>query len=200
METSGQIYFSPSDRIFKWWTVSTLGVNVAITALILLFLTIGLGKVKEIGGVMDMLIFFYHMVKEGGGIVGAIYLLIFGSNAVLLGRVLYHKCKTRQLDEKPAVRTVISNIAIKSWTVFILLINIAAIVFPILTMILRRSDVSYATTHGEIYTAGGSRSTVDQWLYFCVFLWTLIFISNTLLLFRSLVHKCDRKEHATSAL
>lgn len=195
MEAPKQIDFSPSDRIFRWWTIITLAVNIAISALIFLFLTIGLGKVKETGGLMDMLILFYGMVREGGGIVGAIYLLIFGSNAFLLGRILYHKCKTRNLDEKIAVRPVMSNIAIKSWTVLILLIDIAAIVFPILTMVLRRSDVSYATTHGEVYTAGGSSSSIDQCLHFCVFLWVLIFTSNTLLLFRALFHKCDSSEH-----
>jgi hypothetical protein len=175
-------------------------VDVAISALIFLFLTVGLGKVKETGGLPDMLILFYHMVREGGGIVGAVYLLIFGSNAVLLGRILYHKCKPKQLDGKLAVRTVMSNIGIKVWTVLILLIDVAAIVFPFLTMVLRRPDVSDAATSGEVYTAGGSSSSIDQWLRFCVFLWTLIFTSNTLLLFRSLFHKCDRQEQATSAL
>jgi hypothetical protein len=80
------------------------------------------------------------------------------------------------------------------------MMDIAAIVFPILTMYIRRSEVSYAEMHGEVYTSGGSSSSIDQWLYFCVFLWTLIFASNTLLLFRSLFHKCDRQEQATSAL
>ncbi|NIP23053.1 MAG: hypothetical protein GWN67_27170 [Phycisphaerae bacterium] len=200
MEAPKQIDFSPSDRIFKLWTIITLAVNITISALILLFLTVGLGKVKETRGLMDMFILFYHMVREAGGIVGAIYLLIFGSNAVLLGRVLYHKCKTKQIDGKLAVRTVMSNIAIKSWIVLILLIDIAAIVFPILTMALRRSDVSHARTHGEVYTAGGSSSSIDQWLHFCVFFWVLIFTSNALLLFRSLFHKCEKPEQATSAL
>ncbi len=196
METSGQIDFSPADRIFKWWTISTLAVNTTISALILLFLTVGLGKVRETGGLTDMLLLFYYMVREAGGIAGAIYLLIFGSNAVLLGRILYHRCKPRQLEEKIAVRTVMSNIAIKSWTVFILLIDVAAIVFPFLTMFLRHlgKEGSHAAMAGEVYASGGSSSSIEQWLYFCIFLWTLIFTSNTLLLFRSLFHKCDRQE------
>jgi hypothetical protein len=194
MEAPTQIDLSPSARVFKWWTMITLAVNIAISALILLFLTVGPVKVKETGGLMDMYILFYHMVREGGGIVGSVYLLIFGSNAVLLGRILYHKCKTRQLGEKLSARAVMSNIGIKSWTVLILLIDIAAIIFPILTMYLRRPDVSDAAISGEVYTSGGSSSSTDQWLHFCVFLWTLIFTSNTLLLFRSLFHKCNRRE------
>lgn len=192
METSGQIEYSPTDRIFKWWTISTLAVNTTISALILLFLTVGPGKVRETGGLTDMLILFYGMVREAGGIAGAIYLLIFGSNAVLLGRILYHRCRSRQFDEKLTVRAVMSNIGIKSWTVLIILINIAAIVFPLLTMYLRRPDVSDAAISGEVYASGGSHSSIEQWLYFCVFLWTLTFTSNTLLLFRGLFHKCDR--------
>jgi len=200
MDALKQSDLSPTDRIFKWWTIITLVVNIAVSALILLFLTVGPGKVKETGGLMDMYILFYHMVREGGGIVGAVYLIIFSSNAVLLGRLLYHKCKPRKLDEKVAVRTVMSNITIKSWTVLILLMDIAAIVFPILTMYLRRPDVSDAAMSVEVYTAGGSSSSIDQWLHFCVFLWVLFFTSNTLLLFRSLFHKCDRQEQATFAL
>jgi hypothetical protein len=140
------------------------------------------------------------MVREAGGIIGAIYLLIFGSNAVLLGRILYHKCKAKQLDEKVAVRTIMSEIGIKVWTVFIILTDVAAIVFPFLTMVLRRPDVSYAEMHEEVYPVVGSNSglTADDLLYVCVFLWTLIFTSNTLLLFRSLFHKCDRGEHFIS--
>jgi hypothetical protein len=140
------------------------------------------------------------MVREAGGIIGAIYLLIFGSNAILLGRILYHKCKPKRLEKKVAVRAVISNIGIKSWTVLIILIDIAAIVFPILTMYLRRPDVSDAAMSGEVYTSRGSSSSIDQWLYFCVYLWVLIFTSNTLLLFRSLFHKCDRREPKTADL
>jgi len=198
MEAPTQNDFSPTDRIFRWWAISTLAVNIAVSALILLFLTVGPGKVKETGGLMDMYILFYHMVREGGGIVGAVYLIIFSSNAVLLGRLLYHKCKPKQLDEKVAIRTVMSNIAIKSWTVLILLMDIAAIVFPILTMYLRRPDVSDAAMAGEVYASSGSSSSIDQWLYFCVFLWTVIFTSNTLLLFRSLFHKCDSSERSIS--
>jgi len=93
-----------------------------------------------------------------------------------------------------AFRAFMSDTAIKSWTVLIVLTDIAAIVFPILTMYLRRPDVSDAAMSGEVYTAGGSVSSIDQWLYFCVFLWTVIFTSNTLLLFRSLFHKCDRRQ------
>jgi hypothetical protein len=196
MEALKQSDFSPSDRIFRWWTISILAVNITISVLILLFLTIGLGKVKETGGLMDMLILFYGMVREAGGIAGAIYLLIFGSNVFLLGRILYHKCKTKQLDEKLAVRAVMSNITIKSWMVLIILTDIAAIVFPILTMYLRHpgTEGSHAAMAGEVYASGDSHSSIEQWLYFCVFLWTLIFTSNTLLLFRGLSHKCDRHE------
>lgn len=147
---------------------------------------------------MDMLILFYYMVREAGGIIGAIYLLIFGSNAVLLGRILYHKCKPKQFEEKVVVRAVMSNIGIKSWTVLILLIDIAAIVFPFLTMVLRHpgTEGSHAAMAGEVYSDGRSSSgfTADTLLYFCVFLWTIIFASNTLLLIRSLFHKCDRGE------
>jgi len=193
MEVSRQGVFSPSERIFKWWITSTLAVNVAISALIFLFLTIGVGKVRETGTIADMLLLFYHMIREAGGIAGAIYLLIFGSNAVLLGRILYHKCKPEQLGEKAAVRATISNIGIKLWTVLIILIDVAAIVFPLLTMYLRHpgTEDSHAAMDGELYASGGSHSTADQWLHFCVFLWTLIFTSNALLLLRSLFHKCE---------
>ncbi|MHC4735488.1 MAG: hypothetical protein ACYTDW_13680 [Planctomycetota bacterium] len=190
MEAPKQSDFSPSDRIFKWWTIITLAVNIAISALIFSFLTVGLGKVRETRGLMDMLILFYHMVREAGGIIGAIYLLIFGSNAVLLGRILY--------DEKVAVRAVMLDIGIKSWTVLIILIDIAAIVFPFLTMVLRHpgTEGSHAAMAGEVYSDGTSSSglTADTLLYLCIFLWTLIFTSNTLLLFRSLCHKCDRRQ------
>lgn len=194
MGARGQSIFSPSERIYKWWITSTLAVNAAISALIFLFLTVGLGKVRETGTIADMLLLFYYMVREGGGLIGAIYLLIFGSNAVLLGRILYHKCKTKQLEEKGAVRATMSHIGIKLWTVLIILVDIAAIVLPFLTMYLRHpgTEGSHAAAAGELYASGGSRSTADQLLYFCVFLWTLIFTSNTLLLLRSLFHKCER--------
>lgn len=197
MEAPGQSVFSPSERIFKWWITSTLAVDVAISALIFLFLTVGLGKVREAGTIADMLLLFYHIVREAGGIAGAIYLLIFGSNAVLLGRILYHKCKPERLEEKAAVRATMSNIGIKLWTVLIILVDIAAIVLPLLTMYLRHpgTEGSHAAAAGELYASGGSRSTADHLLYFCVFLWALIFTSNTLLLFRSLFHKCERGDN-----
>jgi hypothetical protein len=194
LEALKQGVFSPSDRIFEWWTIITLAVNIAISALIFLFFTVGLGKVRETGTIADMLLLFYYMAREAGGIAGAIYLLIFGSNAVLFGRILYHKCKFKQLDEKAAVRAVMLDLGIKLWMVLIILVDIAAIVLPFLTMYLRHpgTEGSHAAAAGELYASGGSRSTAGQWLYFCVFLWALIFTSNTLLLFRSLFHKCER--------
>jgi putative copper export protein len=128
-------------------------------------------------------------------------LIVFASNAFLLGRSLYHKCgKPKQLEEQVTVRANRLDWGIKVWTVLIILVDISAVVFPFLTMYLRGPDVSDAAMSGEVYTSDGSSSSIDQWLYFCVFLWTLIFTSNTLLLFRSLVHKCDKPEQATSAL
>ena len=196
METSGQIDYSSSEIIFKWWTIITLGVNIAVAALILLFLTVGPGQLKETGTMTDMLILFYHMVKEAGGIVGIVYLFIFGSNAFLLGRILYHRCcKPDQIEEKVAVRAVMSNVGIKLWTVLIVLIDIAAIVFPILTLLIRRPDTegSYATTAGELYSASvlASGLTGDQLLHICVLLWTFLFASNTILLIHSLFHRCE---------
>jgi hypothetical protein len=139
---------------------------------------------------------FASALARGSGIG----LVIFASNTYLLGRILYHKCKPKQLEEKVAVRAVMLDIGIKSWTVLIILMNIAAIVFPILTMVLRRPDVSYAEIHEEVYPATGSSSglTADDLLYVCVFLWTIIFASNTVLLIRNLFHKCDRGEHFIS--
>jgi len=149
-----------------------------------------------LGASLAEMLSFASTLARGCGIG----LVVFASNAYLLGRILYHKCKPRKLDEKVAVRTVMSNIAIKLWTVLIILVDIAAIVFPLLTVHLRRPDVSDTTMSGEVYTAGGSSSSIDQWLRFCVFLWTLIFTSNTLLLFRSLFRKCDVPEHKTADL
>ena len=83
----------------------------------------------------------------------------------------------------------------KLWTVLIILINIAAIVFPLLTMYLRRPDVSYAEMHEEVYPHAGPSPflTADKFLYVCVFLWTIIFVSNTLLLICNLFHKYDSR-------
>jgi hypothetical protein len=140
-----------------------------------------------LGASLTDMLSFASLLARGSGIG----LVIFTSNAFLLGRILY-------LDEKVAVRTIMLDIGIKSWTVLIILMNIAAIVFPILTMYLRRPDVSDAAMSGEVYTVDGLSSSIDQWLYVCVFLWMLIFTSNTLLLLRNLFHKCDRGEHFIS--
>ncbi|MHC4728560.1 MAG: hypothetical protein ACYS17_15170 [Planctomycetota bacterium] len=147
-----------------------------------------------LGASLTDMLSFASLLARGSGIG----LVLFASNAYLLGRMLYHKCKPKQLEEKVAVRAVMSEIGIKVWTVLIISMNIAAIVFPFLTMVLRRPDVSDAAMSGEVYTADGLSTSKDQWLYVCVFLWALIFTSNTLLLFRSLFHKCDRGEHFIS--
>ncbi len=195
MEALKQSDLSPSDRIFKWWTIITLVTDVGI----FVFACLPIWPLFKgvFGSRLTEMLSFASTLARGCGIG----LVVFASNAYLLGRVLYHKCKTKQLDEKPAFRTVMSNIAIKSWTVLILLIDIAAIVFPFLTMYLRHpgTEGSHASAAGELYASGGPRSTADQLLYFCVFLWTLIFTSNTLLLLRSLVHKWDKPEQATFA-
>jgi len=188
MEAPKQSDFSPSEGIFKWLTIITLVTDVGI--FVFACLPIWPLFKSVLGASLTEMLSFASYLARGCGIG----LVVFASNAYLLGRILYHKCKPKQLEEKVAVRAVMSNIGIKSWTVLILLIDVAAIVFPILTMYLRRPDVSDAAMSGEVYTSGGSSSTVDQWLYFCVFLWTLIFTSNTLLLFRSLCHKCDKRE------
>ena len=192
MEAPRQCDFSPSERIFKWWIIITLVTDVGI----LVFACLPIWPLFEsvLGSSLTDMLSFASALARGSGIG----LVVFASNAYLLGRILYHKCKPRQLDEKLAVRTIMSEIGIKSWTVLIILMNIAAIIFPILTMVLRRPDVSDAAMNGEVYTADGLSSSIDQWLYFCVFLWTIIFTSNTLLLFRSLFHKCDRGEHFIS--
>jgi hypothetical protein len=194
MEALKQGDLSPNDRIFKWWTIITLVTDVGI----FVFACIPIWPLFKgvLGSRPAEMLSFASALARGCGI----NLVVFASNAYLLGRFLYHKCKTRQLEEKLAVRTVMSNIAIKSWIVLIILIDIAAIIFPILTMYLRRTDVSDAAMAGEVYASSGSSSSIDQWLYFCVFLWTLIFTSNTLLLFRGLFHKCGGQEQATAAL
>ncbi|MDH4240425.1 MAG: hypothetical protein OEW48_12760 [Phycisphaerae bacterium] len=194
MDAPGQSDFSPSEGIFKWWTIITLVTDVAILLFACLPVRTLLWNLR--GAILiDMLVFASIIARAGG-----IGLVIFASNAYLLGRILYHKCKSRQLDEKLAVRTIMSEIGIKVWTVLILLINISAIVFPFLIMYIRRPDVSYAEMHGEVYPPAHQPSglTADKLLYLCVFLWTIIFASNTVLLFRSLFHKCDRGEHFIS--
>ena len=194
MEAPKQSDFSPSEGIFKWWIIITLVTDVGI----LVFACLPIWPLFEsvLGASLTDMLSFASALARGSGIG----LVIFASNAYLLGRILYHKCKPKQLDEKLAVRTIMSNIGIKLWTVLILLIDIAAIVFPILTMYLRRPDVSYAEMHEEVYPAAGSSSglTADDLLYVCVFLWTIIFASNMLLLIRNLFHRCDRGEHFIS--
>ena len=192
MEAPKQSDFSPSGRIFKWWIIITLVTDVGI----LVFACLPIWPLFEsvLGASMTDMLSFASLLARGSGIG----LVIFASNAYLLGRILYHKCKPKQLDEKVAVRTIMSDTGIKVWTVFIILTDFAAIVFPILTMVLRRPDVSDAAMSGEVYTSDGLSTSIDQWLYVCVFLWTLIFTSNTLLLFRNLLHKCDRGEHFIS--
>ena len=192
----------PLGMIFKWWTIITLATDVGILVFACfaclpiwtLFESV-LGRV-----VTDMLVFASILTRAGG-----IGLLVFASNAYLLGRILYHRCsKPEQLEEQVAVRAVGLDMSIKVWTVLIILIDVAAIVFPILTLLYRRPDVSYAQMHEEVYPHAGSASGLtaeDQLLYFCVFLWTIIFISNTLLLIRNLFHKCNgRKLHFAQAL
>ena len=191
MEAPKQSDFSPSDRIFKWWAIITLVTDVGI----FVFACLPIWPLFEsvLGTSLTEMLSFASTLARGCGIG----LAVFASNAYLLGRILYHKCKPKQLEEKVAVRAVMSNIGIKAWTVLILLIDVAAIVFPILTMYMRRPDVSYAEMHEEVYyPADGLSSgfTADKLLYICVFLWTIIFTSNTLLLFRSLFHKCDKRE------
>lgn len=194
MEAAKQSDFSPSERIFKWWIIITLVTDVGI----LVFACLPIWPLFEsvLGATLTDMLSFASALARGSGIG----LVIFASNAYLLGRILYHKCKPKQLEEKVAVRAVMSEIGIKVWTVLIILIDVAAIVFPFLTMVLRRPDVSYAEMHEEVYPAAGSSSglTADTLLYFCVFLWTIIFASNTVLLIRNLLHKCDRGEHFIS--
>ncbi len=191
MEAPEQSDFSPSDRISKWWTIITLVTDTAILLFACLPVRTLLWNLR--GAVLIDMLSFASALARGSGIG----LVVFASNAFLLGRILYHKCgKPKQLEEQVAVRANRLDWGFKVWTVLIILIDIAAIVFPILTMYLRSPDVSYAEMHEEVYPAAGSSSglTADTWLYFCVFLWTLIFTSNTILLFRSLCHKCDRRE------
>ena len=189
MEVQKQSVFSSSDRIFKWWIKITLATDLAI----LLFASLPVRTLlwNFRGAILiDMLVLASIIARAGG-----IGLVVFASNAFLLGRILYLKFKPNKPDES-APRTTTLNIGIKAWTVLILLINIVAIGLPFLTMYVRRPEVSYAEMHGEVYPSAGSPSglTADKLLYLCVFLWTLIFTSNTLLLFRSLFHKCDRRE------
>lgn len=192
MEAPKQSDLSPSDRVFKWWTIITLVTDVGI----FVFACLPIWPLFEsvLGSSLAEMLSFASALARGCGIG----LVVFASNGYLLGRILYHKCKPKQLEEKAAVRAPISKIGIKVWTVLIILTDVAAIIFPILTMYLRRPDVSDAAMSGEVYTSDGSSSSIDQWLYFCVFLWTLIFTSNTLLLIRNLFHKCDRGEHLIS--
>jgi len=195
MEVQKQSVFSSSDRIFKWWIKITLATDLAI----LLFASLPVRTLlwNFRGAILiDMLVLASIIARAGG-----IGLVVFASNAFLLGRILYFKCKSNKPDES-AARTTALNIGIKAWTVLILLINVAAIVFPFLIMYIRRPEVSYAEMHGEVYPSAGSPSglTADKLLYVCVFLWTLIFTSNTLLMFRSRFHKCDRREHEEAGL
>ena len=191
MEVQKQTVFSQPDRIFKWWTIIILVIDVGILLFACLPVRTLLWNLR--GAVLiDMLVLASIIARARG-----IGLIVFASNAFLLGCILYHKCgKLDQLEKKVALRPVIPDICIKLVTILILLIDIATIVLPFLTMYLRQPDVSYAEMHEEVYPSAGSPSglTADTLLYFCVFLWTLIFTSNTLLLFRSLFHKCNRRE------
>jgi hypothetical protein len=195
MEAPKQSDFSPSEGIFKWWTIITLVTDIGI----LVFACLPIWPLFEsvLGtGLTDMLSFASFLARGCG-----IGLVVFASNAFLLGRILYHKCgKPKQLEEQVAVSANRLDIGIKAWTVLIILIDVAAIVFPILTMYLRSPDVSYAEMHEEVYPAAGSSSglTADKILYICVFLWTIIFASNTVLLIRNLFHRCDRGGHFIS--
>lgn len=194
MEAPKQSDFSPSGGIFKCWIIITIVTDVGI----FVFACLPIWPLFEsvLGTTLTDMLSFASALARGSG-MGVV---IFASNAFLLGRILYHKCKSKQLDKKVAVRAVMSNIGIKSWTVLIILIDVAAIVFPFLTMYLRRPDVSYAEMHEEVYPADGLSSgfTADKLLYVCVFLWTIIFASNMLLLIRNLFHRCDRGEHFIS--
>lgn len=186
----------PRDRIVKWWTIITLAADIAILALVCLFLAVRFESARKTGPIMDMLILFYHMVKEAGGIAGAIYLLIFGSNVVLLARSFLHRCgDSRQVEEQVKIHAVKLGVVIKLWTALTILIDVAAVVFPLLTLFLRRpgTEGSHAAMAGELYPTAGSASglTATQSLHFCVFLWTVIFASNTFLLIRSLFHQCN---------
>lgn len=186
MEVQKQTVFSQSDRIFKWWIKITLATDLAILLFACLPVRTILWNFR--GTVLiDMLVLASIIARAGG-----IGLVVFASNAFLLGRILYFKYKSNE----PAARTTALNTGIKVWTVLILLINIIAIGLPFLTMYVRRPEVSYAEMHGEIYPTAHQPSglTTDHVLYFFVFLWTIIFTSNTLLLFYSLYNKRHRRE------
>ena len=191
MEVQKQTVFSQPDRIFKWWTIIILVIDVGILLFACLPVRTLLWNLR--GAVLiDMLVLASIIARARG-----IGLIVFASNAFLLGCILYHKCgKLDQLEKKVALRPVIPDIGIKLVTILILLINIAAIVFPFLIISIRRPEVSYAEMHGEIYPPAHQPSglTAGDLLYFFVFLWTLIFTSNTLLLFRSLFLICNRCE------
>ncbi len=197
MEAPKQSDFSPSEGIFKWWIIITLVTDVGI----LVFACLPIWPLFEsvLGtGLTDMLSFASALARGSG-----IGLVVFASNAYLLGRSFYHKCgKPKQLEEQVVVRANRLDIGIKAWTVLIILIDVAAIVFPILTMYLRRpgTEGSHAAMAGELYASSGSTSglTADDLLYVCVFLWTIIFASNTVLLIRNLFHRCGRSEHFIS--
>lgn len=186
----------PPATIIKWWIIITLAADAGILVFACVTWLPVLPLFENILGrvLTEMLILASTLTRAGG-----IGLFVFASNAYLLGRILYHRCsKTEQLEESASVRAVGFDMGIKAWTILIILIDVAAIVFPLLTMYMRHpgTEGSHAAGAGELYPSAGSASglTADQLLLFFVFLWTIIFLSNTLLLIRSLFHQCNLDE------
>jgi len=187
---------NPSAKLEKVWTKSTFAADIAVSALVCLFLLISFESPRHAGPITEIFMLANFAVREAGRISGFVYLFIFASNAVLVGHFIYHRCnKARELEEKCKVRTAVLGIGIKAWTVLIILINIAAIVFPLLFLIIGREEGSHAQMAGEVYPPAVQAAglTTIQVLHFVVFFWVILFASNISLLIRKLFHKCDNR-------
>ena len=175
-----------SSKALKWWAIGTLAIDLWM----LLFAWSSL--VLPIEGLYDSVVgeifgLAAFMISEAP----ILWLLFLASNVCLIGRYVSRKYGTRRTRSLPAALGGALDAAIAVWAVLTILTDIAVTVFPILTLLYRRPDVSHAGPGEEVYDSGAwfSGLTADQLLAIAVILWTLIFASNTYLLIRSLFHK-----------
>ena len=173
-----------SDKVFKWWAIGTFAADVVMLVFACLALIVPFKGIGDAGAIGELFALAAFMISE----MPVIWLLFLASNVILVARYVY----CRYAGSGRGKYRGALGVAFAVWTVLTILADIAATIFPILTLLYRQPDVSHAEAAGEVYAVARSSSglTADQLLISAVLVWTVVFASNTYLLIRSLFDKC----------
>jgi tRNA A-37 threonylcarbamoyl transferase component Bud32 len=176
---------SPSSQAFKRWAIATFAMNTAILLIACSLFVLPIKGLHRLGPVGQILGLFAFMISEAP----VLWFLFLASNTLLVGRYVLRKYGISLFGQSHVQsRAAILNVLLAVWTSLTILADIAATLFPILTLLLRRPGASQAPAVGEVYasTLASASITTDQLLVMAALLWAVIFGSNTYLLIRSL--------------